>query len=107
MDFETFNKRLKIFRKKKGITIQDLAAQSGISKSTIDRIERGEQIPKVDQLLKLCSSLEISIVDLFNEDVDMDFIELINVAKKLTNKEREKVTEMLKVFINERENFEK
>ncbi|MED4225949.1 helix-turn-helix transcriptional regulator [Neobacillus cucumis] len=105
MDFEIISKRLKNLRKKKGITIQDLAAKSGISKSTIDRIERNEQIPKIDLIFNLCSALEINIVDLFNEDVEMDFIDFINVAKKLTPKEREKVTEMLKTFIIERENY--
>jgi transcriptional regulator with XRE-family HTH domain len=107
MNHENFSKRLQTFRKNKGLTIQDLAAKSGINKSTIDRIERNEQIPKVDQLIKLCSAIEINIVDLFNEDVEIDVIQLVNVAKKLTEKERKKVTEMLKVFIDERENLKK
>lgn len=107
MDHLIICKRLQNYRKKKGITIQDLAAKSGINKSTIDRIERNEQIPKIDQLFNLCSALELNIVDLFDEEVDMDFIELINIAKKLTPVEMEKVTEMLNVFINERENYKK
>ena len=55
---------LKVARVKKGLTQKQLAELVGVSSSTINRIETGNQIPKVDILLKLAEILEVSVEEL-------------------------------------------
>jgi transcriptional regulator with XRE-family HTH domain len=45
--------RLKLFRKSRGITIQDLSERIGISRTTISDVERGHTRPPVHFLLAL------------------------------------------------------
>lgn len=55
---------LKVARVKKNLTQKQLAELVGVSSSTINRIETGNQIPKVDILLKLAEILEVSAEEL-------------------------------------------
>ena len=55
---------LKLARIKKNLTQKQLAELVGVSSSTINRIETGNQIPKVDILLKLAEILEVSVEEL-------------------------------------------
>jgi transcriptional regulator with XRE-family HTH domain len=96
--------KLQYIRKQKGISVEDLATKSGIGKSSIDRIERNEQSPTIQKLLKLTDSLEIRLEDLVSEnELEIDLMELLSLAKKLTLQERRKVIELLQVFYHEKE----
>ena len=55
---------LKLARIKKNLTQKQLAELVGVSSSTINRIETGKQITKVDMLLKLAEILELSAEEL-------------------------------------------
>ncbi|MCR8746212.1 helix-turn-helix transcriptional regulator [Romboutsia lituseburensis] len=55
---------LKIARVKNNLTQKQLAELVGVSSSTINRIETGKQVLKVDMLNKLVNILEIPINDL-------------------------------------------
>ena len=55
---------LKLARIKKNLTQKQLAELVGVSSSTINRIETGKQITKVDMLLKLAEILEVSAEEL-------------------------------------------
>jgi transcriptional regulator with XRE-family HTH domain len=48
---------LKDARHRKGWTLQRLAAESGVNKSTVLRLERGDNVPSYDTVLKLESAL--------------------------------------------------
>ncbi|MCM3115702.1 helix-turn-helix domain-containing protein [Neobacillus sp. MER 74] len=96
--------KLQFIRKQKGITIEDLAAKSGISKSSIDRIEKNGQSPTIQKLLKLTECLEIRIEDLISEnELEIELMELLWQAKKLTKQEVRKVVDMLQVFDQEKQ----
>ena len=56
--------RLKEFRKKRGFTLSQLAEISGISVSSLSKIERDLNVPTVVNLQKICSALTITINDL-------------------------------------------
>lgn len=65
VDFmEDFNlnidKRLAELRKKKGYTLSQLEELSGVSKSMLGQIERGESNPTVKTLWKIAKSLNVS-----------------------------------------------
>ena len=55
---------LKVARKKKGLTQKKLAELVGVSVATINRIETGKQILKIDMLNKLANVLEIPVNEL-------------------------------------------
>jgi len=60
--------KLKAIRLKQGLTIQDLAARSGVSSNMISRVERGLTIPSVQILMKLAEVFDKSI-NYFVEEV--------------------------------------
>ena len=55
---------LKVARVKKNLTQKQLAELVGVSSSTINRIETGKQVLKLDMLLKLAEILEVSAEEL-------------------------------------------
>ncbi|MFV9511704.1 helix-turn-helix domain-containing protein [Tepidibacillus sp. LV47] len=61
---ENINKRIRAFRKLKGITQQQLANQLEISVDILGAIERGNRKPDEALLKKISESLEIDINEL-------------------------------------------
>lgn len=55
---------LKVARIKKGLTQKKLAELVGVSVATINRIETGKQILKIDMLNKLANVLEVPVNEL-------------------------------------------
>ena len=62
-----FGKRLKELRKKAGLSQQGLAELVGMeSSNNISKLEAGEQLPKKENLEKLCCVLNVEASELFN-----------------------------------------
>lgn len=59
---------LKVARIKKGLTQRNLAKLVGVSVATINRIETGKQVLKVDMLSKLAEVLEIPVNELLKSN---------------------------------------
>lgn len=57
--------RLKALRQERGLTLEALASDSGVSRAMISRIERGEASPTAALLGKLCASLGVSLSGFF------------------------------------------
>lgn len=53
--------RLKTLRAERGLTLDQLAEQSGVSRAMISRVERGEASPTAALLARLCSALGVSL----------------------------------------------
>lgn len=70
MSNKIFNKlicqRIHSLRKEKGINLEQLAYQSGISKGGLSEIERNLKEPRVFTILKICAGLNISMKDFFD-----------------------------------------
>lgn len=58
---DTIAQRLRLARKTKKLTQEELAEKCGISRQTIYEYERGEYIPKLDNAGKLCRALGIDL----------------------------------------------
>lgn len=56
-------RRIRAFRKLKGITQQSLAEQTGISLAMLGMIERGTRVPTEEQLIKIADTLVISLAE--------------------------------------------
>jgi transcriptional regulator with XRE-family HTH domain len=56
--------RLKRLRQRRSITLTALAAKSGISKSTLSRLESGQRKPSLDLLLPLADAYQVRLDEL-------------------------------------------
>lgn len=65
---EGYSKNIKFFRKKKGLTQQQLADKSGQTKQVISNLERGYSSPNNKQLLQIASALDCTTNDLLGDD---------------------------------------
>lgn len=55
-------------RTEKHLTLAQLAAMTGISKSTLNNIENGKTSPTLDELEVIAEALNLRITDLFESD---------------------------------------
>lgn len=62
--------RVKALRVAAGLSLEALAARSGVSRAAISRIERGEASPTAQLLGRLCSGLGIDLGWLFQAEAD-------------------------------------
>ena len=70
--------RLKILRKKLGVTLEALAEKSGMTKSYLSKVERGLNTPSIAAALKLAKALNVKVEELFSEDnVSLDSYSLV------------------------------
>ncbi len=59
-------KKIKEARKKKKLTIEDLASQSGLSVAHLSRLENGRKSPTITTLEKIALALDVPIVYFFS-----------------------------------------
>lgn len=60
--------RIRTLRLDKGLTLEDLAAASGVSRAMISRIERAEASPTASLLARICAALGLSLSAFFAEE---------------------------------------
>ena len=53
-------------RLEKGMTLRDLADETGLSAGSLSRMERGVSIPRPGTLAKVADALDVSISDLLD-----------------------------------------
>ncbi|MDF1605073.1 XRE family transcriptional regulator [Nocardioides sp. YIM 152315] len=56
--------RLRALRQERGVTLRDLADETGISVSTLSRLESGQRRPTLEQLLPLARAHRVSLDEL-------------------------------------------
>jgi transcriptional regulator with XRE-family HTH domain len=81
--------RLKMLRKERHLTIDQLADISGISRAHISLLENGRRQPSSDALQSLASSLKVRVTELIDEGaVGDDLATLINIMGALSSEDR-------------------
>lgn len=60
--------RIRTLRLEKGLTLDDLAAASGVSRAMISRVERAEASPTASLLARVCAALGLSLSSFFAEE---------------------------------------
>jgi transcriptional regulator with XRE-family HTH domain len=58
-------RNLRVLRKQKGLSQEELAFRAGINRNYVGQIEREEKSPTVDMIEKLAGALQIAALDLF------------------------------------------
>lgn len=71
--------RVKDLREKQNLTLQDVAAKTGLAKSLLSEVESGEVMPHVSTLLKLAKALNIGMASFFE---DGEAVERVSVTRK-------------------------
>lgn len=62
----TFGERLRTLREARGLTLRELETASGIERGTINRIERGAAVPRLDSIQALAAALNVTLSELFS-----------------------------------------
>ena len=57
--------RVREIRRKKGLTIKDVATRSGLAISTVSKIERNLMAPTYDRFSRLADGLGVDVSELF------------------------------------------
>jgi len=66
--------RLKRLRDLKGLTLEALAARTGLTKSYLSKVERGRSVPSIATAMKIAQAFEVAVGDLFGTgDSSRDF----------------------------------
>lgn len=99
MTKELFGIRLRAYRKQKGMTIERLAEQVGVSPNYLGDIERGNKLPSMGTLIRLVNELDISADELLKDEINRaDYLidaEISEKLKELTPKQRMAVLKIL------------
>ncbi|MFD0837272.1 DUF4870 domain-containing protein [Mariniflexile aquimaris] len=74
--------KIKDLRSRKGFSQEQLSEESKLSLRTIQRIEKGESIPRGDTLIKLTQALEVTPDDLleWTDIEDKGYLSLLNLS---------------------------
>lgn len=88
---ESLGKRVKIARKQKHITLQELAQRTGFTKSYLSKVERSHKLPPYSTLKKIAMALELEVSYLLSEKLE----ELGDLRLSITQKNGGKVVENL------------
>src|ERR1700738_4250447 len=65
---EALGGRIRAARSRRGLSLAELAASAGVSKSLVSQIERGIAAPSIDTLRRLASVLQVPVFSLFMEE---------------------------------------
>lgn len=67
-----FRENLKILRKARGISQENLAMRLNVVRQTISKWETGASVPDAEQLMKIADILEVSVSDLLGTRIESE-----------------------------------
>lgn len=68
MDYKLLGMKIRLFRRKQGMTQEQLAERTELSTSFVSHIERGNRVSSLETLMKLCHALQVTPNDLLQEE---------------------------------------
>ncbi len=108
MGNQIFSTRIKDFREKAGLSMEQLAKELGITKSRVNMWENNGTVPRMDTLMKLAKYFNTTTDYLVGYDCETGAItgsEKLNVLQrnlgKLSEEELDKAGEMLKIMFSD------
>ena len=101
------SKNLKIFRKRKDLTQENVAEALNVVRQTVSKWEKGISVPDADMLIRLAEVLDVSVSELIGSDVadekneDMIAVELARVVDQLAsrNYRSKKIIKYVLIFL--------
>lgn len=65
------NDLVRVVRQQRGMTLDDLAAATGLTKSYLSKVERRQSTPSIAAALKISKALEVDVAQLFSDDPEV------------------------------------
>jgi transcriptional regulator with XRE-family HTH domain len=81
--------RLKRLRSQAGLTLEQMAAQSGVSRAMLSKVERGEKSPTLAIVVRIAKGLNVSMSTLMGAEPDPARVAHIKAANRLAFKDPE------------------
>lgn len=97
MESAEIGKKLKVLRKSRGLTQQDLADRLDCRRSTISNYEIGRRSPSIHELSKIASILGVGL-DYFGIDKGKDLHELVATARVMFEDDSIPASEKAKAY---------
>jgi transcriptional regulator with XRE-family HTH domain len=72
---------LKFLRVQSGMTLEQLATESGLTRSYLSKIERGLSNPSIESALTIASALGVTVEKLFGQNAQHEAIEIVRAAR--------------------------
>ena len=76
-----FGLKMKQFRQKRNISLQELSNQTGLSKSYLNEIENGKKYPKHDKIGQLATALHCTYNDLVSTKLDKSLSPIVEIIQ--------------------------
>ena len=103
MDSRAIGQRIKKFRKTKVWTQENLAERLGMSVAYVGMLERGVKIPKLQTLVLIANTLDVSADQLLADVLDTGYTlktsEYIEPISQLSADDRERIFEVLDTML--------
>lgn len=81
--------RLKRLRTQAGLTLEEFAAKSGVSRAMLSKVERGEKSPTLAVIARIGQGLSVSMSTLMGAEPDPAQVAVIRASNRLTFKDPE------------------
>ena len=102
-----FEERLRLFRKQKGISQEELADRLHVVRQTVSKWEKGTSVPDASMLIKISEQLDVSVSELLgahiedNEDTDTisEKLASINESLAIRNRRTQKIIKVIIGFV--------
>ena len=96
MNYTDLGHKVRILRRARRITQEELATQVGISASFLGHIERGTRVLSLDTLLALCDTLGVTPNDLLSVEA---YAAQQQLPTDMTEKEQRQLKELISLYL--------
>lgn len=104
MDYSAIGKRIRLYRKKKGWTIEKFAERLELSSTHVGLIERGENAPGLETLVRIANTLEVSTDMLLSDSLSIGYMlksnEIGEMITDLSKEDRDLVLDVLQLIVS-------
>ena len=104
MDYKDLGARIRLIRRQKSLTQEELAERAGISASFLGHIERGTRIASLETLVVLCNTLGITPDYLLSSSLTVNDTESI---AGMSDSDRARLSEFLRLAKDTVRNWDK
>jgi transcriptional regulator with XRE-family HTH domain len=80
MEASSVTTLLRAVRKQRGLTLEQLAEQTGLTKSYLSKVERGRSTPSIAVALKVARALDVDVGRLFSDEAAQEKITIDRAA---------------------------
>ena len=86
---------LRAVRQQRGMTLEELAAATGLTKSYLSKVERQRSTPSIAVAIKVARALDIDVAQLFSDDPEITTFAVERAADRTANRHHPLASAML------------